>query len=79
MPIEEEPLTPIVSLDLRHINAVIAEDEGDLIMLVDDGEVMIEFTSGVGGSWEQAIIGAQRVASTTLQYAASIRHRPRPL
>ncbi|MER7002172.1 hypothetical protein ABT297_03875 [Dactylosporangium sp. NPDC000555] len=79
MPIEEEPLTPIVALDLRHITTVIAEDEGDLIMLVDDGEVMIEFTSGMCGSWEQAIIGAQRVASTALEYAASIRHRPRPL
>lgn len=77
---EEEPLSPIVALDLRFINAVITEDEGDLIMLVDDGDVQIEFTSGMCGTWEQAIVGAQRVASTALEYAASIRRlRPLPL
>src|SRR4051812_49310324 len=37
MGIVNEELTPIVTLDLRAINAVITEDEGDLIMLVDDG------------------------------------------
>jgi hypothetical protein len=79
MAVEEEPLTPIVTLDLRYINAVITEDEGDLIMLVDDGDVQIEFTPGMCGSWEQAIVGAQRVASTALEYAATVRGRPTPL
>lgn len=77
METEEEPLSPIVTLDLRAINAYITEDEGDLIMLVDDGDVQIEFGSGLCGSWDQAIIGAQRVASTALEYAAAMRrYRP---
>ena len=78
MPVEEEPLSPVVTLDLRYINAVITEDEGDLIMLVDDGDVQIEFSSGMCGSWEQAIVGAQKVASTALEYAATVRRRPAP-
>ncbi|MGI5246937.1 hypothetical protein [Dactylosporangium sp. CA-139066] len=76
MPIEEEPLSPIVAIDLRFLNAVITEDEGDPILLVDDGDVQIEFTSGMCGTREQAIIGAQRLASTALEYAATVRRRP---
>jgi hypothetical protein len=77
MATEEEELSPVVTLDLRAINAYITEDEGDLIMLVDDGDVQIEFGSGLCGSWDQAIVGAQRVASTALEFAAALRrHRP---
>ena len=68
----EEPST-IAALDLRYITAVITEDEGDTILLVDDGETRIEFSPGAGGSWEQAVVGAQRIASTALEYAARIR------
>ena len=78
MPIEEEPLSPIAAIDLRFLNAVITEDEGDPILLVDDGDVQIEFTSGMCGSWEQAVIGAQRLASTALEFAAVVRRRPAP-
>jgi len=74
---EPEELSPLVTLDLRAINAFITEDEGDLIMLVDDGEVQIEFGSGLCGSWDEAIVGAQRVASTAMQFAAALR-RIRP-
>jgi hypothetical protein len=77
VPNEREELFPVVTLDLRAINAVITEDEGDLIMLVDDGDVQIEFGSGLDGSYEQAILGAQRVASTALEFAAALRlNRP---
>jgi hypothetical protein len=78
MPIDEEPLTPAVTIDLRFLNAVIADDEGDPILLVDDGDVQIEFTSGMCGTWEQAVIGAQRLASTALEYAAVARRRLTP-
>ncbi|GGM34075.1 hypothetical protein ACFFX1_32940 [Dactylosporangium sucinum] len=74
MTTDREELTPIVTLDLRAINAVITEDEGDMIMLVDDGDVQIEFGSGLNGTWEQAILGAQRVASTALEFAAVLRN-----
>nr|BFE63678.1 hypothetical protein GCM10020063_082040 [Dactylosporangium thailandense] len=73
---DEEELSPIVSLDLRAITAVITEDEGDPILLIDDGDVQIEFASGMSGSWEHAIIGAQRVASAALEFAAVLRRRP---
>jgi hypothetical protein len=75
---DEEELSPVVSLDLRAINVVITEDDGDLILLVDDGDVQIEFTTGMNGSWEHAIIGAQRVASASLEFAAMLRRRPVP-
>ena len=78
MPDDEDELTPIVSLDLRAITARITEDDGDLILLIDDGDVQIEFTSGMNGSWEHAIIGAQRVASASLEFAAMLRRRPVP-
>ncbi|GAA2377778.1 hypothetical protein [Dactylosporangium salmoneum] len=76
MAVEEEPLSPIAGIDLRYLNAKITEDEGDLILLIDDGEVQVEFTSGMGGNWQQAIVGAQKMASTALEYAASLRRRP---
>jgi len=75
---ETEELSPCCTLDLRAVRAFITEDEGDLIMLVDDGDVQIEFSSGLCGSWDQAIVGAQRVASTALEFAAALR-RDRPV
>jgi hypothetical protein len=76
MPIEDEPLSPIVTLDLRFLNAVITEDEGDTILLVDDGDVQIELSPGMDGRNEQAIVGAQRLASTALEFAAIMRRKP---
>ncbi|WP_432984934.1 hypothetical protein [Dactylosporangium sp. CA-233914] len=73
MTVEEEELSPIVTLDLRALNAVITEDEGDLIMLVDDGDVQIEFSSGMNGKWDHAIVGSQRLASVALEFAAHLR------
>jgi hypothetical protein len=75
---DEEELSPVVSLDLRGINAVITEDEGDPILLIDDGDVQIEFMSGMNGNWQDAIRGAQRVASASLEFAAVLRRRPVP-
>jgi hypothetical protein len=76
MSTEREELSPVVTLDLRAINAVITEDEGDLIMLVDDGDVQVEFGSGLCGSWDQAITGAHRVAATAMEFAEALQaHR----
>ncbi|MEV0566304.1 hypothetical protein [Dactylosporangium sp. NPDC050588] len=77
----DDDLFPIVTLDLRAIRAVLTEDEGDLILLVDDGDVQIEFSSGLCGTWEQAILGAERVASAATDFAAALRraHTPTPL
>ena len=72
---DDHDLSPILTLDLRAIRVVIEETEGDLVMLVDDGDVQVEFGSGLCGTWEQAILGAQRVASTALAYAEALRLR----
>src|SRR4051794_27594057 len=52
---DEEELSPSVTLDLRGIRVRLEEQDGDLIMLVDDGDVQIEFSSGLNGSWDQAV------------------------
>ena len=58
--IEDQELSPLVTLDLRAIHAVIEETDGDLVMLVDDGDIQIELNSGLCGTWEQAVAGAER-------------------
>ncbi|WP_433213894.1 hypothetical protein ACQP00_02910 [Dactylosporangium sp. CS-047395] len=70
---DDEELSPVVSLDLRAIHTQLTEDDGDPILLIDDGDVQIELTSGMNGSYETAIIGAQRVASAALEFAAILR------
>ena len=70
----DDELFPIVTLDLRAIRTVITEDEGDPILLVDDGDVQIEFGSGLCGTWEQAILGAERIATAAEQFAVALRH-----
>jgi hypothetical protein len=69
----DDDLFPIVSLDLRAIRTVITEDEGDPILLIDDGDVQIEFSSGLCGTWEQAILGAERIATAAEQFAVALR------
>jgi hypothetical protein len=74
----DDELFPIVTLDLRAIRTVITEDEGDPILLIDDGDVQIEFGSGLCGTWEQAILGAERVATAANQFAATLRRQYTP-
>jgi hypothetical protein len=73
--IDEEELSPSVTLDLRGIRVRLEEQDGDLIMLVDDGDVQIEFSSGLNGTWEQAITGAEKVAATAAAFAGELRRR----
>ena len=70
---EDDDLYPIVTIDLRALRVRLEDAEGDLIMLVDDGDVQVEFGSGLAGTWEQAILGAQRLASTALAFAEALR------
>jgi hypothetical protein len=71
---DEEPAL-LANLDLRAIRAYVDEADGDLVLLVDDGDVQVEFDSGLSGSWEQAILGAERIASAALEYASELRRR----
>jgi hypothetical protein len=75
---DDDELFPIATLDLRAIRCVLTEDEGDLILLVDDGDVQIEFGSGLCGTWEQAILGAERVASAATEFATELRRLHAP-
>ncbi|MFI5906306.1 hypothetical protein [Dactylosporangium sp. NPDC051541] len=75
---DEEELTPALSLDLRAINATITEDDGDPVLLIDDGDVQIELSSGMNGNWQDAITGSQRVASAALEFAAVLRRKATP-
>lgn len=63
------------SVDLRGLHVAIAETDGDLVLLVDDGDVQIQFESGLAGSWEQAILGAHRLASVATEFAEALRLR----
>jgi len=72
---EDDDVGPIVTIDLRAVRIRIEECEGDLVLLVDDGEIEVEFGSGIGGTYEQAIFGAERLASTALAYAHALRER----
>jgi hypothetical protein len=72
---DNDDLGPVVTVDLRAVRIRMQECEGDLVLLVDDGDVEVEFGSGVGGTFEQAIFGAERLASTALAYAQALRGR----
>jgi hypothetical protein len=72
---DDEDLGPIVTIDLRAVRVRIEECEGDLVLLVDDGDIEVEFGSGIGGTFEQAIFGAERLAGTALAYAHALRDR----
>jgi len=61
------------SIDLRGIAVRLEVDEGDLTLIIGDEDREVEFTSGLGGSWEQAIEGAERIANAAHEFAASLR------
>lgn len=68
-----DELLPLATLDLNTLRATIIEDEGDLILVVDDGEVQIEFSAGLCGKPELAVLGAQQLASTAWKFADRMR------
>jgi hypothetical protein len=73
--VSDDDFGPIVTIDLRAVRIRIEECDGDIVLLVDDGEIEVEFGSGLGGAFEQAILGAERLASTALAYAQALRGR----
>jgi hypothetical protein len=66
---------PMASLDLRGLQAQICHDEGDVIVVVHDGDVCFHLESGLGGRLADAIQGAERLATTMEQMAALLRVR----
>jgi hypothetical protein len=67
--------THLGSLDVRGLRARVEDVDGEPVLLIDDGDVEIEFSSGMGGTWDQAIAGAERLAGTVAAYAAELRRR----
>jgi len=69
---------PVATLDLCAVRAILTHDDGDPILVLHDTDVAIRLEpgSGEGGGWEQqSALGAERVASTLLAYAAEVRRR----
>ena len=70
---EDIDLEPIVTLDLRSLRTTLEEQDGDLILLVDDGDIQIEFSSGLNGTWQQAIEGTERLMEALTEFTATLR------
>jgi hypothetical protein len=68
----------VVTLDLCAIRAFVIEDDGDLVLVVNDGEVAVRFEAGAGdgSGWEaQSSLGADRIATAATSFAAEQRQR----
>jgi hypothetical protein len=68
-----DELLALGSLDLRSLRAMAVDEDGDLVLAVDDGDLALTFAPGVGASREQAILGAERLGSVALAYAELLR------
>lgn len=64
----------LATLDLRHLEVHVREDEGDLILVLDDGEVCVEVEGGFGPVAD-AVQGAERLSAVLDHYAALLRVR----
>ncbi|WP_271189795.1 hypothetical protein [Dactylosporangium matsuzakiense] len=76
----------VADLDLRALCATIDLDDDDLGMRVDDGDIAVRLTTGVGGTYADAIAGAERLAAGLDQFLALLKTRagsadpfPRPV
>lgn len=63
-----------IDLDMRLLKPSIAEDdEGDPVMVLKDSTSTVILEFGLGGSWESAIIAAEKLARTATRYADLLR------
>jgi hypothetical protein len=61
-------------LDLRDLTPIVTDnDDGDLVLQVVDGVSLVEFSAGSTGCVEQAILGAQRLATAATRMADELR------
>jgi hypothetical protein len=65
----------MADLDLRGLRASIEQDDGDLIVVVHDGDVCVRLATGMGGTRDQAILGAEQLATVMEQFAELLRIR----
>jgi len=62
-------LEPVADLDLRALRANIRQEDDDLVIVLDDGDVCIRLLTGLGGMRVDAILGCERLVTTTVQFA----------
>jgi len=61
------------ALDLRQIQATIAEDDDGLRLMLADGQTAIEIVCGLPGPTTTAILGAQRLLTVVSRFADAMR------
>lgn len=77
---DDEPVT----IDLRALKVRISNEDGDPVLVVGDGERMVHFELGAGGTADAAVLGAQRLGDHAFQMAvladqiAARRREPAP-
>lgn len=62
-------------LDLRDIITAVREEDGDLVLVVADGDGEVRFEQGAGGEAADAVLGALEVARAANQFAARVAMR----
>ena len=76
--VDDHEVTSLGFLDLRAASARLEYHDGDPTLFVSGGDSEIEFTSGLGGAWSDAITGAHELAAVALSFADALRaHRPK--
>ena len=66
---------PPLSLDLRGLKTFLTAEDGDLLMVVHDGNQSITFECGAGDSFDDAIRGAEQLADMAMQFAGLLQVR----
>jgi hypothetical protein len=71
---EPEPVT--LRLELRHVRTVVesrvADETPEMALVLTDGSNRVELIGRVSEHMEEAVLGAQRVATAALNYAAGL-------
>lgn len=77
VPVSKPPIYSLGNLDVRTLRTNVDRDEdGEPILVVDDGDVSVTFESGLSQA-ALAILGAERLASAAREYAEAIRYLTR--
>jgi len=64
---------PLAELVLRGLDVRVEDRDGDLVLILDDGEVLVSLEQGAGGRAEQAIAGLGRFVTAATALAEQLR------
>lgn len=74
-----------LELDARALRAWVEpadpdERDGDLVLVITDGDNTIRITSGMGGNRQLAVYGLQRLSGVVRQFGMTLKHgEPQPI